>query len=579
MAWQACALRWLVEAGMGGLLLFGIASLALRWVRQPAQQLLLIEWTFAACIAAPLLHAVPGMPKCALDWLPVFEEAQRARAVPAIASGLDAPAPDFAPPNARGAVSRSGGPRLPLIDRFAWLDALLALYAAGALTVLSHWCLGMVQIFRVKRTAATAPAPVHKLLFAVAGPGARRALLLSSSRVDTPITFGWRRPVIVLPEALCRRGDDMALRYALAHEWSHVERRDVMTWQLTALVQILYFYLPLFWRLRRRLRLCQDYLADRRASQQGDAVEDYADYLVAFALGRIMTPPFPALAFSDRRSDLYRRVVMLVERREKLEFRSPPGWQRGVTAAAILLALGASTLRLEAGASSAAPASAPQAAPAAYHGRVTDYDTGRPIEGAMVVVRRREAAPGRDRVLHESLHRTDSEGQYSFSLAPEHLASDWLYLEIDVEHPQYAPKSGKSCSLDGARRLKRLAGSWPGFAAIRLRRGEEATATVETIDGRPIEGIEIVAYSQADGRPWDAGSFSRTKTDAEGRFRVVLASSGDSLICLIPSDAPPLLCVVHQQRGDLGRFRVPVSVVQGKPPVKPDVRASIASTR
>ena len=433
-----------------------------------------------------------------------------------------------------------------------------------------------MQLARLRRTAESAPARAHEILLEIAGPHARRALLLASPRIDTPIAFGWRRPTIVLPQTLCQAGNEPALRYALAHEWNHVERLDIVVWRLTALVQVLFFYQPLFWRLRRQLRLCQDFLADAQAARHGAEVEDYADYLVSVAMRRTKAPPLPALAFSDRRSDLYRRVVMLVDCDEKLEHGCRICWHAAVGAAAVLLTLGVSSLRLEA---EEAISKAAAAQHVVVHGRISDHDTGQPIAGATIVVRRREALAGRERVLQESLHRTDENGEYSFSLLPRHLASPWLYLELDAEHPQYAAQSGVSCSLDDIRRLKAAPAARPDFAAIRLRRGEAATAVVESADGLPVAGLDVVAYSQSDGRPWLQGSFARTKTDAEGRFRVVLASSGDSVICLLPPDAAPLLCVVHQRRGDLGRFRVPVSLAGGRQPRQLNALAATAGNR
>ena len=77
MDWQMQGVRWLLEAGVGGLLLLGIASIAVRYIRQPARQLLLIEWTFIACFAAPLLHLVPGMPTWSVGWLPPSQKRGR----------------------------------------------------------------------------------------------------------------------------------------------------------------------------------------------------------------------------------------------------------------------------------------------------------------------------------------------------------------------------------------------------------------------------------------------------------------------------------------------------------------------
>jgi beta-lactamase regulating signal transducer with metallopeptidase domain len=578
MEWQLQTVRWLLEAGVGGLLLLALASFVVRYIRQPARQLLLIEWTFIACFTAPWLHLIPGLPTWSLGWLP----SSRPAAVESVADaspggGLhrNANSGSKALGDAGGAVSgkdvrSSSGMGL------TWSHAVVALYAAGAAWVLLQWLVGIMQLVRLRRTAESPPARAHEILLEIAGPHARRARLLASPRIDTPIAIGWRRPMIVLPQALCLPGNEPALRYALAHEWNHIERLDVVVWRLTALVQVLFFYQPLFWRLRRQLRLCQDFLADAQAARQGAAVEDYADYLVSVAMRRTKAPPLPALAFSERRSDLYRRVVMLVHCDERLENGCRACWHGAVGAAAVLLTLGIAALRLEAE-EAVGKSSAPQQI--FVHGRISDHDTGQPIAGATVVVRRREALAGHSRVLQESLHRTDVNGEYAFSLLPRQLASPWLYLEIDAEHPQYAAKCGVSCSLNDVRRVKATPDARPDFAAIRLRRGETATAVVESVDGRPVAGLDVVAYSSSDGRPWLQGSFSRARTDAEGRFRIVLASSGDSVICLLPPNSVPLLCVVHQRRGDLGRFRIPSPVAGDRQPRGASMLAATAGAR
>ena len=104
---------------------------------------------------------------------------------------------------------------------------------------------------------------------------------LSSCRSPSP----GLRPVIVLPAALCDGGDSRELRFCLAHEWSHIERRDARAWNFAAVAGFVLFYQPLFWWLRRQLRLCQDYLADDRAAALASA-EDYAAYLVRLARAR-----------------------------------------------------------------------------------------------------------------------------------------------------------------------------------------------------------------------------------------------------------------------------------------------------
>ena len=66
---------------------------------------------------------------------------------------------------------------------------------------------------------------------------ARRARLLVSDAVEVPLVAAGWRPTILLPGELCRGGDVAALRYSLAHEWSHVENGDVWRWWLATLAQ------------------------------------------------------------------------------------------------------------------------------------------------------------------------------------------------------------------------------------------------------------------------------------------------------------------------------------------------------
>ena len=200
--------------------------------------------------------------------------------------------------------------------------------------------------------ARPAPPAVREHFLAISGPAGARVRLLESDRIALPFTYTWIRPVILLPSALCARGDEEALKYALAHEWSHVERRDAWAWNLAALAGAVLFYQPLFWWLRRQLRLCQDYLADDRAAALGSP-EDYAACLVRLARRRgdrrrAFGAALPALGIYDRPSNLSRRVTMLINDREPIEQRCPESWSLGAAAATVLAILVVAGLRADA---------------------------------------------------------------------------------------------------------------------------------------------------------------------------------------------------------------------------------------
>ncbi len=241
-----------------------------------------------------------------------------------------------------------------------------------------------------------------------------------------PFTFTWTRPVILLPSApLQTWAMTNRSRYALAHEWSHVERRDAWAWNLTALAGAVLFYQPLFWWLRRQLRLCQDYLADDRAAAIGSP-EDYAACLVRLAREHRRPPsrpPVPAMGIYDQplEPDPESHHARQRPRTDRAPLPQGPGASArlAATALAILIVAG---LRADSTPAEDPKPQAPKAAPRAakaepkgetlhYTGKVKDKDTGKPIAGAIVTVRRKDSDNREgNRIIEESRHTTDAEG-------------------------------------------------------------------------------------------------------------------------------------------------------------------------
>lgn len=247
------------------------------------------------------------------------------------------------------------------LDTFTY-DAptlVVAAYAAGLMALTAWWLVGFAGLLRILRSARPAPEACRARLREIAGPAGDRVRLLVSGRVRQPFTFAWGRPVIVLPEAMCAdEADPLAggstaeqrasagvavpspsLTLALAHEWSHVARGDTWTWSFAGFVRLIYFWQPLAWWLRAELRLCQDYLADADAARLSSPT-DYAEFLATRAVGR---PLAVGLGITAGKSDLYRRVAMLVQHRRSLETRCPRWWTAGVVSSAMGLVLLAAT--------------------------------------------------------------------------------------------------------------------------------------------------------------------------------------------------------------------------------------------
>ncbi len=212
---------------------------------------------------------------------------------------------------------------------------IVAGYLTGVLVMLFWAAVGLLAVRRLVRAARPAAESCRMLLREIAGPASDRVALLVSTRAAQPCAVRCRKPVIILPERLAAGGDVRSLRWALAHEWSHVERRDLLAWTASGFVRCFFFYQPLVWWLRGQLQLCQDYLADSAAAHADGLPEDYAEFLTTSSFTR---PTLAAgLGIGGRISNLRRRVVMLVERHRPLETASPRRWNLVVLPLAIVL--------------------------------------------------------------------------------------------------------------------------------------------------------------------------------------------------------------------------------------------------
>ena len=297
---------------------------------------------------------------------------------------------------------------------------------------------------------------------------------------------------------------------------------------------------------------------------------------------------------------------MLVADHEPLAHRCRALWSTVAAVVAALVILAVSGLRLDAAPSAAdsqpqekksAPGEpknqdksmpkkepkpkndAPKAETLHYTGKVKERGTGKPIAGAKVVVRRSVLKPGNNenKILEESKHTTDANGNYSFTIPPEQVAEKSLYIELDVEHPDYATQAGFGYAL-GMIRKNEKSGGRPFFENIELRPGKPIAGHVERPDGSPAKNVSILAYSRSGklnvGESFEYGSFSKAKTDAAGNFKVTVTTPGLAVFWILPDDlASELHGVADEKRGDLGRFTLKPGVslkgkvldVEGKP--------------
>jgi bla regulator protein BlaR1 len=74
----------------------------------------------------------------------------------------------------------------------------------------------------------------------------RPVQIRQSDRINTPLTYGIFRPVVLLPKNTDWT-DEMKLRYVLAHEYTHIRRFDTLTKLVLTTAVCVHWFNPLVW--------------------------------------------------------------------------------------------------------------------------------------------------------------------------------------------------------------------------------------------------------------------------------------------------------------------------------------------
>ena len=186
---------------------------------------------------------------------------------------------------------------------------VVALLAAGAALRLGWLGAGLLRL-RALRKRALPLSPVPPAVAAAEARTGAAAEILVSREVASPVTLGWLRPAILLPESFGSLG--AAEQEAVAcHELLHVRRRDSWAVLLEEGARALLWAQPAAWGVLSGVSLFRELAVDKAVVA---STGDRRAYLRALAsLARLsQESPAAALPFQTR-SQLARRLAQLVK--------------------------------------------------------------------------------------------------------------------------------------------------------------------------------------------------------------------------------------------------------------------------
>jgi beta-lactamase regulating signal transducer with metallopeptidase domain/protocatechuate 3,4-dioxygenase beta subunit len=414
---------------------------------------------------------------------------------------------------------------------------LISAWLAVAMLILAVPLLGRLAVWRLARGAQSIEdgdwAELLGDLTARLGLS-RRVSLLRCRHALMPMTWGWIRPVILLPEG----AEDWPAgrrRDVLLHELAHVQRFDCLTQAVAQAACALYWFNPLAWIAARRMRIERERACDDIVLLAGSRASDYAAHLLDLArtLRSRHHHSLAALAMAQP-SHLEGRLLSILDAGCPRRGLTRPAVVLGLIALMVLV-LPLSIVRLGVRAAAATPVhdqalvAAPKAeAPSppeprrTVAGRVVD-EKNQPISGARVAViaeRRKQVSDGANfeglQLAGMATSGVDGRFRVEFpTIPPTRLAG----LSIIAVAPGYA-FDGTALKFDAASQE----------TTITLDPEKVVEGRLVDVQNQPVAGVSVrishlnIRYRAYDpygtnGEPtlWPGSA----TTDRDGRFRLV----------------------------------------------------------
>jgi hypothetical protein len=258
MEWTQAIVHWSVDYLATATVLIASVLVAGSVIRQPAQRMAMAWSATIALLVLAVCCAAPGWPRLA-----VVANAQDAEAPEAVTKPLGEEESRSAAMTVPQWMSAKSNPKVGSLEAalqrgekagaskdsstqpkkssasFDWLKFVLCSLLTGSLVSIVWLMYGQLRVWRLCRSATTAPDFAQVELRSVIGESTRQPRLLVIDAAAAGATGLWR-PAILLPReaviesmspgAESRPAGRESLRALLANEWAHIRRGDL--WRL-----------------------------------------------------------------------------------------------------------------------------------------------------------------------------------------------------------------------------------------------------------------------------------------------------------------------------------------------------------
>jgi beta-lactamase regulating signal transducer with metallopeptidase domain len=419
------------------------------------------------------------------------------------------------------------------------VDLLVSLlWSAGLAILVLRLAIGLAGAVRLTSEGTPLGGPAWRILlerFLALVPLRRKIRLRSHPLVLVPLTWGWRRPVVLLPSGADSWTEEERSS-ALFHELSHVKRADFLVMLLVRTSLALFWWNPLCWIVYRELLKEQELACDELVLRAGIRPSSYAASLLAFrrSAGFRWNPSAALLGMLGRSSFQERLAAILKQKLISMEVKMRT---KIMLALALVLAVAlVGTARpvsgIEAEAAAAVSADTAMSSPAPFDAALADFGAAGAQTGTAAQEKEQEKVKAAEKA---------KEAEKAEKAAQEKAAGA---KTIIVKPVAAAGKPFEVVITEGGE-VRTLVLEKP----LTITKSKDGDAIILTVDGKDVEilkgeplrleikggGLQIVG----GGKDWKLAR----ELGESGEFKLVKEAGGEGKMVVFYGTAEPKVAV------------------------------------
>jgi len=201
-------------------------------------------------------------------------------------------------------------PNLNDYNIVAWLPVIGMIYLVGLSYFIIKSIFQLIQIDQLKKSAQYELSEFFIKKIPVELTQSKKIVKIGiTDRINTPITFGWLDPIILLPLSICNQLTPKEIETILIHEMAHILRNDYIINLFLNIVQVVLFFNPIALLMNKEISLQREMACDVYVVKSSEQKLNYMNALVKLAQ-QLQTKASPTLSMGifTNNGELLKRI-------------------------------------------------------------------------------------------------------------------------------------------------------------------------------------------------------------------------------------------------------------------------------